>query len=408
MASFKYSAKNPTGQTVSGVIPARDRSQAVEELRKKNLMVLDMKQISTEDSATKKKPQGKAGRRAKTDEIVVFTRQLSTMVSAGIPLLECLEVLAEQAETPNFQATLSGVVEEVRSGKDLSKSLEQYPKVFTPLFVSMVRAAEVSGQLDIILTRLAEYLEAAAELKRSIKSAMTYPVISLVLVIGIASFLLIGIVPQFKPIFDSLQVDLPGITQVTMDVAFWFKDYWYVVFGGIFASFFLFGVFKKTEKGAMFLDTMMLKVPVFGPLFHKVAVSRFSRTFSTLIKSGVPILAAMEIVAETSGNRLLSKAVRNAQDSVRQGDTLSEPLAKSGVFPPMVVKMIAIGERSGALEALLEKISVFYDQQVSASVKSLTSLIEPILISVMGFLVGTIVLAVFLPIFKLQQKLAGG
>lgn len=409
MANFKYSAKNPAGQTVSGTVSARDRMQAVEELKKKNLTILDVKQVGgagPEDKAVKKMSLGRAGRKPKKDELVVFTRQLSTMVSAGIPLLECLEILAEQAATPNFHATLKGVVEEVRTGKDLSRAMEKYPRVFVPLYISMVRAAEVSGQLDVILVRLAEYLEAAAHLRREIKSAMTYPVISLFLVIGIASFLLIGIVPQFKPIFDGLEIELPAITQFVMGVAFWFRDFWYIVFGGMIGLFFAFGAFKKTEYGARLMDSFMIKVPVFGPLFHKVALARFSRTFSTLIKSGVPILAAMEIVAETAGNRVLSEAVIKAQDSVRQGDTLSEPLGRSGAFPPMVTKMIGIGEKSGALESLLEKIAVFYDQQVTAAVKSLTSMIEPILISVMGFLVGAIVLAVFLPILKIQETLS--
>lgn len=409
MASFKYSAKNQSGQTVSGTVAAKDRMAAVEELRKKNLTPLDVKQVGTaaaDEKTAKKMSLGRAGGKPKKDELVVFTRQLATMVTSGIPLLECLEILAEQAATPNFRATLRGVVEEVRSGKDLSKSMEKYPRVFLPLYVSMVKAAEVSGQLDVILVRLAEYLEAAAHLKREIKSAMTYPVISLFLVIGIASFLLIGIVPQFKPIFDGLEIELPEVTQFVMGLAFWFRDYWYLVFGGMFALFFAFVSFKKTEKGAYMVDSLMIKLPVFGPLFHKVALARFSRTFSTLIRSGVPILAAMEIVAETAGNRVISEAVIKAQDSVRQGDTLSEPLGRSGAFPPMVTKMIGIGEKSGALESLLEKIAVFYDQQVQAAVKSLTSMIEPILISVMGFLVGAIVLAVFLPILKIQEQLS--
>ncbi len=409
MISFKYSAKNQSGQTITGTIAAKDRGQALEELRRKNLTILDVKALGDSKASKEKKvKKGKANRGVKRDEIVVFSRQLATMVTAGIPLLECLEILAEQAETPNFRATLEGVVEDVRSGKDLSKALERYPRVFVPLYINMVRAAEVSGQLDIILVRLAEYLEAAAALRREIKSAMTYPIISLFLVVGIASFLLIGIVPQFKPVFESLEVKMPAMTLIVMDSAFWFKDYWYIVFGSMVGMWFAFLAFKRTERGAFMMDSLVLKLPIFGQLFHKVALARFSRTFSTLIKSGVPILSAMEIVAETAGNRVISKAVLTAMDSVRQGETLSDPLAKSKAFPPMVTKMIGIGERSGALDALLEKIAVFYDQQVGAAVKSLTSMIEPLLITVMGVLVGTIVLAVFLPIFELQKKLAQG
>ncbi|MCK5944929.1 MAG: type II secretion system F family protein, partial [Planctomycetes bacterium] len=240
------------------------------------------------------------------------------------------------------------------------------------------------------------------------KSAMTYPVISLVLVIGIASFLMIGIVPSFKPVFESLEVDLPPLTVLTMDIAFFMKNYWYVIFGGIGAAFFAFGAICRTEKGAYARDMVMLRIPVFGILFKKVALSRFARTFSTLVKSGVPILGAMEIVSDTAGNKVISGIVDRAKDSVRNGDSLSDPFMESSVFPPMVVKMMAIGERSGALDALLEKIAEFYDQQVEAEVKGLTSMIEPIMIAVMGVIVGGIVLAVFLPIFKLQEKLSGG
>jgi len=235
---------------------------------------------------------------------------------------------------------------------------------------------------------------------------MTYPVISLVLVFGIAGFLMIGIVPSFKPVFVSLEIELPGLTQVVMGIADWMKNNVLGMCGIMAAIFFGFAAFRKSPRGKSFLDAFYLKVPIFGGLVKKIALSRFSRTFSTLIKSGVPILAAMDIVGVTSGNAVVSKAVDRAKISVRAGETLWRPLSESPVFPPMVTKMIAIGEKSGALETLLEKIAIFYDEQVKAEVKSLTSMIEPIMISVMGFIVGTIVLAVFLPIFKLQEKLA--
>jgi len=271
----------------------------------------------------------------------------------------------------------------------------------------MIRAGEVSGQLDVILTRLAEYLEAAAHLRSEIKSAMTYPVISLVLVFGIASFLMIGIVPSFKPVFDSLEVELPGLTVMIMDVAFFMKDYWYVIFGAMAAAFVALKMAVQTDKGEYAKDAFVLKLPVFGVLFKKVALSRFARTFSTLVKSGVPILGAMEIVSQTAGNRVISRIVDSARDSVRNGESLSAPFSQSDVFPPMVVKMMSIGERSGALDALLEKIAEFYDAQVKAAIKSLTSLIEPLLITFMGVIVGGVVLSVFLPILDVVGKLSG-
>lgn len=406
---FRYLAKDPSGKTVTGTMSAGSEGQVAQELRKKNLTPVSIQTGGKSASKEDRKTRGweKAKPKASLAELVLFTRQLSTMLSAGIPMLEALEILADQAETANFKRALKGVVDDVRTGGDLSAACEKYPKCFSDIYVSMLRAGEVSGQIDTILERLAEYVEGAQHLKQEIKSAMTYPVVSLFLVFGIAAFLMIGIVPQFKPVFESLEVDLPALTTFVMDTAFFCKDNWYLLGAGGVALFFALVSFKKTEKGAYMVDSLTLRAPIFGPLFKKVALARFSRTFATLVKSGVPILAAMEIVAQTAGNRVLSEVIDRAKMSVQQGDTLSEPLSASPVFPPMVTKMIGIGERSGSLEILLEKIATFYDEQVSADVKSLTSLIEPLMIAVMGFVVGGIVLAVFLPIFKLQEKLAG-
>ncbi|MEQ1631086.1 MAG: type II secretion system F family protein [Planctomycetota bacterium] len=412
-STFKFEARDAAGQTVRGSISAESQTDVVADLRRRNLTPIDIKK-SGGGFFGKKAKSGKALRTmakkasAKRGELEIFTRQLSTMLSAGIPMLEALEILADQAESPGFAYCLDRVVDDIRSGSDLSRSMEQHRKVFSHIYVSMIRAGEVSGQLDTILTRLAEYLEASAHLRQEIKSAMTYPVISLVLVFGIASFLMIGIVPSFKPVFESLEVELPGLTVFIMDIAFFMKDYWYVIFGGMAAAFVALKLVIQTPKGSYAKDAFVLKLPVFGVLFKKVALSRFARTFSTLVKSGVPILGAMEIVSDTAGNGVISAIVDSARDSVRNGDSLSEPFGKSDVFPPMVVKMMAIGERSGALDALLEKIAEFYDQQVESEVKGLTSMIEPIMIAVMGVIVGGIVLAVFLPIFKLQEKLSGG
>ncbi|MAE77701.1 MAG: hypothetical protein CMJ85_12635 [Planctomycetes bacterium] len=420
--TFRYLAKNPQGKTVTGSITAGSQGQVVQELRKKNLTPVSIQtdkgkarkrgKLSAKDKAAyreSRKTRGweKAKPKAKLGEIVLFTRQLSTMLSAGIPMLEALEILADQAETPGFKRALKGIVEDVRSGGDLSAACAKYPKCFSNIYVSMLRAGEISGQIDTILERLAEYVESAQHLKQEIKSAMTYPVVSLFLVLGIASFLMIGIVPQFEPVFESLEVELPALTKIVMDIAFFCKNNWYLIGAGIAAIIFAIACFKKTPKGTYVCDALLLKTPVFGSLFKKVALARFSRTFATLVKSGVPILAAMEIVSDTAGNRVIGEVIDEARDSVQQGDSLSDPLAASPVFPPMVTKMISIGERSGSLEILLEKIASFYDEQVAADVKGLTALIEPLMIAVMGFVVGGIVLAVFLPIFKLQEKLAG-
>lgn len=409
---FKFEAKDQTGKVVKGSMSAASQAEVVADLRRRSLSPVAVTKagafswLSAGDKAAGKKKATRAS--VRKGELEVFTRQLATMLGAGIPMLEALEILADQAESPGFAFCLDRVVEDIRSGSDFSKALEPHKRVFSHIYVSMIRAGEVSGQIDTILQRLAEYLEAAAHLRSEIKSAMTYPVISLVLVIGIASFLMIGIVPSFKPVFESLEVDLPGLTVVIMDIAFFMRDFWYLIFGGLAAAIVGIRVACGTPKGAYAKDVVMLRIPVFGILFKKVALSRFARTFSTLVKSGVPILGAMEIVSATSGNLVISRIVDSARDSVRNGESLSDPFSKSTVFPPMVTKMMAIGERSGALDALLEKIAEFYDQQVEAEVKGLTSMIEPIMIAVMGVVVGGIVLAVFLPIFKLQEKLSGG
>ncbi len=351
-------------------------------------------------------PAAKKRRKAmKRGELELFTRQLATMVSAGIPLLECLGIQCEQAESKAFARVLGTVIADIRGGLDLSRALAKHPKIFPAVYVSMIKAGESSGQLDEILVRLAEYLEASAKLRREIKAAMTYPVVSLFLVFGITAFLMIVIVPRFKEIFDGLGVELPGVTKAVMALSITLRDQFLLSAAVIGVMVTAFVLWKRTPNGIRAVDRFRFAMPVLGPLFKKVALSRFARTFSTMVKSGVPILGALEIVAETAGNSQISEAVRKAMDSVRQGDSLATPLSREPVFPPMVVRMIGIGERSGSLDALLEKISEFYDQQVEAEVKSLTSLIEPLLIAVMGIVVGGIVLAIFLPIMKLQEAL---
>jgi type IV pilus assembly protein PilC len=412
MPKFRYAAKNADGKKLSGTVIANDENDAVGELRKQNLVVLSVKQ----EMDLKGKGLfsslggGRAPRpRVRGDDLVVFTRQLATMINAGIPLLEALDILSEQADDKGFQYVLSTIVDDVRSGTDLSQALGQHPKVFKRIYVNMVRAGEASGQLDEILNRLAQYQEASAALRREVIGAMTYPVISLALVMGITGFLMIYIVPQFKDIFESFEnLELPGITKFLMGVSMFLKGNFILIILAFIAFIVFIVLYKKTDRGEWQFDWFKLQLPIFGGLFQKIAISRFARTFSTLIKSGVPILGALEIVSATSGNRILADAVDTARESVRQGESLGAPLAACKIFPPMVTRMIAIGEKSGALESLLEKISEFYDQQVKSTVQSLTSLIEPLMLGIMGFLVGSIVLAILLPILKLQSQLSGG
>ena len=422
MADFKYAAKDQGGSTVEGTISAESKADAVAELRRKNLIILKLDEgasrklsfkrgagAAADDAApskSKPNPKGKVRLKASKEEVVIFTRQLATMVGAGLSLLESLEVLGFQADSKGMVATCDLLVESVRGGSDLSAAMEQCPKVFTSLYVSMVKAGEVSGQMDVILNRLADYQEAAEELSREIKSAMTYPVISMVLVLGITVFLMMGVVPTFKNVFESMDADLPAITQFVLDFSNFLRGNAAMVFGGSFAAVVGLVMFKRTPAGIRTFDRLLLRLPVFGTLFQKVCLARFSRTFATLVRSGVPIMATLDIVAATSGNWVLTKAVMASSESVRNGNLLSEPLAQEKIFPPMVTRMIAIGERTGALETLLEKIAEFYDSQVKAQVKSLTSLIEPLLIAVMGVLVGGVVLAIFMPILNMVSNLS--
>jgi type IV pilus assembly protein PilC len=405
MPEFKYIAKDAAGKKMTGSLTAVNESDAVGQLRQQGLIV-----VTLDAQAKAKGPGlgifGKGGKapkpRIKSKDIVVFTRQMATMISAGIPLLEALEILQEQAEDPGFKYSLGNIVEMVRSGSDLSEAMGKHPRVFANIYVNMIRAGEASGQLDEILNRLADYQEASEKLKAEIKSAMTYPVVSLALIFGILMFLLIVIIPKFEAIFKSLGkgVELPLPTKILINISNFMQTSYYIWIPGAIILVIAIIMFKKTERGGWFFDRLKLRLPIFGILFKKVAISRFAKTFATLIKSGVPILAALDIVAATSGNRVLEKAIREASESVRQGETLGAPLSKCEVFPPMVTRMITIGEKSGSLESLLEKISEFYDNDVSTTVDSLTSLIEPIMISVMGLMVGGIVLAVFMPIFQ--------
>ncbi|QDU68777.1 type II secretion system F family protein [Engelhardtia mirabilis] len=433
MVNFQYAAKDASGKTVEGSIEARDRGEALGELRKQQLTPMRVDQDRGKPAKGKKDKApssnkgddqakqgggfslksitefrlGKVKPSASRQELVLFTRQLATMIGAGLSLLESLEVLEEQADTPPMKATCSRLTAELRGGQDLSAAMEYCPKAFSPLYISMVRAGEASGQMDIILERLADYTEASDELRREVKSAMTYPVISLVLVLGITAFLMLGVVPTFRQVFESLGTELPALTKFVLATSDWMRNHYLMgaaIIGSVVAGLVL---FKRTDRGQLTFDHISLRLPVFGELTRKIALARFSRTFSTLIRSGVPIIGTLEIVAETAGNRVVADAVNKSREAVRNGNMLSEPLSEATVFPPMVTRMIAIGERSGALEQLLEKIAIFYDSQVKATIKSLTSLIEPLLISFMGVIVGGVVLSVFLPILDIVGQLGG-
>lgn len=402
MPVYSYVARDNKGGKHQGTITAESKQHAIQQLQIKGLY--PDKLVEEERTFFGLSLGSLKSGRVKTADLLVFTRQLSTIISAGLPLLQGLEILAEQTEDPNFAKIIDSIAQYVESGETFSDALKRYPKAFPELYVSMVRAGEASGDLDGVLLQLAEYLEASEELKRRIKSAMTYPVVAFSMIILIATGLVIFVVPQFAEIFASFNRELPGPTQVLINLSNALRTpyAWAIIIGSIVGIIAFLRIYGSTELGRYNLDQLKLRLPIFGDLIRKVSISRFTRTLSTLIRSGVPILQALEIVEKTSGNSVFGKAIKQSSESVRNGEPLSEPLARSGVFPPMVTRMIAVGEKTGELENMLKKISDFYDSEVKAKVDALTSLIEPILIGIMGLVVGSIIIALFLPIFQLS------
>ncbi|RJP21316.1 MAG: type II secretion system F family protein [Candidatus Abyssobacteria bacterium SURF_5] len=408
MSTFQYTARDKAGNVLNGVLDADNKQDLLQKLRGKGLVPTSVNEGGPAAARTASRKAVAAagaavkGKKVKPDEMVLFTRSLATMVNAGLPLLQGIDIMIEQTESQNFKKVLTQVGQDIEAGLTFSDALKKHPRAFPELYSSMVRAGEASGNLDGILVQLAEYLEATEKLKREIKSAMTYPVIALVIVVAIAAGLLIFIVPKFKEIFDSLGGQLPMPTLVLIAISNAMRSYALVFLGLGFALIVGLRYYISTTTGRYQFDSFKLRLPVFGSLFRKVAVSRFARTMSTLTRSGVPVLAALEIVERTIGNDVISRAVRESQSSISAGATIADPLAKSGVFPLMVTRMIDVGEKTGALDELLSKISEFYDQQVEAAIASLTSMIEPMLILFLGVVVGGMVLALFLPIFKLS------
>ncbi|MBU0549096.1 MAG: type II secretion system F family protein [Candidatus Omnitrophica bacterium] len=397
MPNFEYSAKDKSGQTISGESEATNENEVVQLLHMKGLVVVSIK--ATKKKSSSKKRIGKV----KLDDLVVFSRQLATLIDSGIPLVGALGILIDQVENPSLKEVVLCVRRDVESGLSFCESLAKHPKVFSSFFISMVRAGETSGMLDDVLERVASYLEKTAALTRKVKSSLVYPAIVIVMAIAITSVLLLKVVPTFKGIFDMLGGNLPFPTLVLITISDILKRMLVFVIFGFFVLGALFKKYINTERGRYNFDKTMLKVPVLGMLFRKVAVAKFSRTLSTLVKSGVSILDALSIVAKTSGNKVVEEAVNNSLRAVREGEPIAKPLARSKVFPPMVTAMVGVGEQTGKLETMLTKIADFYDDQVDAAVAGLTSMIEPLVIAFLGVIIGGIVIALFLPILQITQ-----
>lgn len=397
MSTYQYTAKDKNGYTVRGRLESASESEAVSLLHKNALVIISIRKI---------KKQITPDTKIKADDLVIFSRQLATMIDAGIPLVQSLGILDEQIENKNLKNVVGAVRQDVDGGASFCDALSKHPKVFSELFINMARAGEASGMLDEVLDRLAAYLEKSAALSRKISSSLVYPAVVVTMAVLITAVLLFKVVPTFKGIFEMLGGQLPLPTQILIGVSELFRKYiLFLVVLGVSVGF-LFKRYIATEKGRYKFDAWKLKIPVLGELFRKVALAKFSRTFSTLAKSGVLILNALDIVGKTSGNRVVEKTVAECLLSVRNGEPISRPLSKSQVFPAMVCRMISVGEQTGQLEKMLSKIADFYDEQVDAAVTGLTSMIEPIVIVFLGIVIGGIVVSLFLPIFKITQLIA--
>ena len=405
MPVYVWKGRTTAGEIQTGELTLESQEEALAALRKRRIIISSVR----EKKAEMKFSMPKLGGGVTTRDLAIFTRQFATMINAGLPLVQCLDILSKQTEKENFRTTIAQVMRDVEAGTTLAEALgkKEHSKVFDELFVNMVEAGEAGGILDNILQRLATYIEKAEALKRKIKGAMVYPAVVMSVAVLATVFMLIFIIPPFARMFTGFGADLPLPTKIVMGLSTFLRSYWWILLGTVVVGAVAFQRYYITEKGHMQVDKLLLRVPVMGDVIRKGAVARFTRTLSTLISSGVPILNGLEITARTSGNRVIQEAIMSARASIREGETIAAPLRQSTVFPQMVVQMISVGEETGALDDMLGRIADFYDDEVDTAVDSLTSLIEPVMIVFMGGIVGGMVIAMYLPMFKLINVVAG-
>jgi len=402
MKVFSYTVKDKTEKILKGSIEAESESALVSHFHNEQCIIFSIAEIKDKRN---KRIKGKV----KTEDLVIFSRQFTTLIESGIPVVESLGILKEQMENVYFKSVIEVILKDVKEGTSLSAALAKHKKVFPDIYLSMVKAAEVSGSLADILDRVSVYLEKSSALTKKVMSAFYYPIIIVVMAIAITSFLLFKVIPTFKGIYDSLGGTLPLPTQILISIAdnLTRKESILIILALGFGGFFLFKKYVSTPRGKKQYHQFILKIPVFGNLLKKIAIAKFARTFATLVKSGVSIVKCLEIVANTSGNKVIEDAVIESKKSIQNGETISAPLEKTGVFPPMVTRMISVGEKSGRLEGMLSKIAQFYEEQTDAMVAGLSSLIEPVIIAFLGIVVGGIVVSLFLPILKITQQIGG-
>ena len=399
MPVYTWEARTIKGELKKGEMEFADEATLRSQLRRKGLKSITVK--SKPKDLLESVPFLK--QKVKQKEIVIFSRQFSTMINAGLPIVQCLEMLGSQEPNKTFKKIIISLKEDIEGGATLSEAMKKYPNIFDELYVNLVSAGEAGGILDKILSRLSTYLEKAMKLKAKVKGAMTYPAAVLGISIAVVALLLLKVIPVFEDMFKGMGRELPGPTQFLIDASNFTQSYFLFMVAGVVALILLFRRYYKTESGRLKVDTLILKAPVFGPLLKKVAVAKFSRTLSTMMSSGVPIIEGLDIVSKTAGNKVIENALVETKKCISEGKTIAEPLGESGIFPSMVVQMIAVGENTGALDSMLAKIADFYDDEVDAAVDNMTALLEPFMMVFLGCVVGGMIIAMYLPIFKMAS-----
>jgi type IV pilus assembly protein PilC len=402
MPVFTFSGKDASGQKISGERMASNKQALTQALRRERITPGAIREKGKEFSMPTF-GSGKVG----TKEIAIFFRQFSVMIDAGLPLVQCLEILAANQESQAFQKVLTGVRTTVEGGATLANAMRGYPLIFDDLTTNMIEAGETGGILDIILQRLATYVEKAVRLKAAVKSALIYPVAVVGMAVLIVGALLKWVVPIFSNLFAGLGVNLPLPTRIVMGLSNFVQSFWWVVFVGAFAVVFGIGQIRKHPRGRYYFDKILLHIPVIGSLLRKIAVGRFTRTLGTLITSGVPILEGLTITAKTSGNAVLEEALMKVRKAIEEGRTIVDPLRECGVFPNMVTQMIGVGEATGAMDSMLQKIADFYEEEVDSATKDMLAMLEPFIIGALGIMIGGIVISLYMPLFAMIAKLAG-
>jgi len=399
MPVFKWEGKSRTGQVLKGEMDAPTEEAVSQKLRSQQIMPSKIKGKSRGEMLMSIQIGG--GQKITDHDVVIFSRQFATMIDAGLPLVQCLDILINQQDNKNFQKVLQDVKTDVESGSTFAKALGKHPKVFDQLYVALVAAGEVGGILDTIMNRLSAYMEKSAKLRGKVKGALMYPMVVMIIALGVCAIMLIFVIPVFKKMFEDFGGALPGPTQVVVDLSQFLRGWWYVLIPALVGAVYVFKFLVNTPRGKAIKDDVSLKLPVFGELIRKQAVAKFTRTLGTMITSGVPILDGLEIVAKTAGNSTIEKAIMKTKDSIAEGKTIAEPLLESGVFPPMVCQMITVGEATGALDVMLAKIADFYEDEVDVATDTLTKLLEPIMMVFLGGIVGGLLVTMYLPIFKI-------